>query len=113
MSVAPGNDLEQDILMAGSAQPVPRPCGETHPGNPATSVILQVSQSTAITDINGLASIAPAGGFSAPLKVDVAVTTGTGALLDYPLELLPGTSGSQGRPSPRSEQSPCAQSVRP
>src|ERR1035441_8822406 len=27
---------------------------------------------------------------SAPVEVDVAVTAGIGALLDYPLELLPG-----------------------
>jgi hypothetical protein len=55
-------------------------------------VILQVSQSSATTDINGLASIVPsAGGYSAPLGVDFAVTTGSGAMLDYPLELLPAT----------------------
>ena len=64
--------------------------GETNPTNPAMPVILQVSQSSATTDINGLASVAPsAGGFSAPLEVDVAVTAGVGGFLDYPLELLP------------------------
>ena len=72
--------------------------GETNPTNPAPPVILQVNQSSAATDINGLASIIPsAGGFSAPLEVDVAVTAGTGALLDYPLELLPSSgTGSTG-----------------
>lgn len=76
--------------------------GETNPTNPAMPVILQVSQSSALTDINGLASIVPsAGGFSAPLEVDVAVTAGTGALLDYPLELLPSSgSGSTGTTAP-------------
>ncbi len=64
--------------------------GETNPINPAMPVILQVSQSGATTDMNGLTSIVPsAGGFSAPLEVDVAVTAGMGAVLDYPLELLP------------------------
>ncbi|MGD1080652.1 MAG: hypothetical protein ABR881_20215 [Candidatus Sulfotelmatobacter sp.] len=73
---------------------------ETNPTDPAMPVILQVSQSNATTDINGLASIVPsAGAFSAPLEVDVAVTAGTGDLLDYPLELLPASStGSTATP---------------
>ena len=61
-------------------------------------VILKVSQSSATTDMNGLASIVPsAGGFSAPLEVDVGVTAGTSAWLDYPLEVFPALSGSDGR----------------
>src|ERR1039457_2662699 len=65
--------------------------GKINPTNPAMPVILQVSQSITTTDMNGLANIVPsAGGFSAPVEVDVAVTAGIGALLDYPLELLPG-----------------------
>ena len=74
--------------------------GETNPGNPATSVILQLSQSTTTTDVNGLASIVPsAGTFSAALEVDVEVTAGVGAALDYPLELLPATNtNSPGTP---------------
>ena len=68
--------------------------GETIPGNPAMPVILKVSQSTAITDINGLASIVPSSaGFSPPLEVDVGVTAGTSAWLDYPLEVFPALSG--------------------
>ncbi len=64
--------------------------GETNPGNPAMPVILAVSQSSAITDMNGLASMVPsAGTFSAPLEVDVGVTAGTGGWLDYPLEVFP------------------------
>jgi hypothetical protein len=52
-------------------------------------VILSVSQSSATTDVNGLASIVPSsGGFSAPVEVDVSVTAGTNAILDYPLEVL-------------------------
>lgn len=75
--------------------------GETHSGNPATSVILQVSQSSATTDVNGLASIVPsAGGFSAPLEVDVAVTAGTSATLDYPLEMLPAAGNAPSAPQP-------------
>jgi hypothetical protein len=74
--------------------------GETDPMNPAMPVILQVSQSSATTDINGLASIAPsAGSFSAPLEVDVAATAGIAALLDYPLELLPAVP-TGGTPPP-------------
>lgn len=74
---------------------------ETDSGNPATPVILQVSQSSATTDVNGLANITPsAGAFSAPLEVDVAVTTGSGALLDYPIELLPAAGNSPATPQP-------------
>ncbi len=88
------------VLRPGATPPVGGN-GETHPGSPATSVILQVSQSIAVSDINGLASIAPsAGGFSAPLEVDVAVTAGSAALLDFPLELLPATGNAPSAPQP-------------
>jgi hypothetical protein len=87
--------------------------GETRSGNPATPVILQVSQSNATTDVNGLASIVPsAGGFTAPLEVDVAITTGTNAFIDYPLELLPAVSNSPGTPQPLMGTIP-ARTVRP
>src|SRR5579859_824408 len=69
--------------------------GETNSTNPAMPVILQVSQSSVLTDVNGVASLTPSsGGFSAPLEVDVAATTTSGALLDFPLEVLPGLGGS-------------------
>ncbi len=80
------------VLRPGGTFPLPGD-GETNPTNPAMPVILHVSQSSATTDINGLASTAPsAGGFSAPLEVDVGVTAGIAALLDYPLEMLPAVS---------------------
>ena len=64
--------------------------GTTNPGNGAMPTILQVISSTALTDSNGLANIVPsAGGFSAPLEVDVGVAAGNSATLDYPLQLLP------------------------
>jgi hypothetical protein len=70
--------------------------GGTAPGSGggAMPVILQVSQSSATSDVNGLASLTPSsGGFSAPVEVDVSVTAGTGALLDFPLEVLPAPAG--------------------
>ena len=64
--------------------------GESESGNPAISVILKVSQNSAVTDVNGLASIVPsAGGFSPPVEVDVQVTAGVSGWLDYPLEVFP------------------------
>jgi hypothetical protein len=81
--------------------------GETNPGNPAMPVILAVSRSNAITDMNGLASVVPsASGFSAPLEVDVGVTAGSSGWLDYPLEVFPAlasgnTTGGTGPPSIR------------
>jgi hypothetical protein len=67
--------------------------GETDPTNPAMPVILQVTQSNATTDVNGLASIGPsAGTFSPPLEVNVAVTAGSNATLNDPLEVYPASS---------------------
>jgi hypothetical protein len=52
-------------------------------------VILKVSQTSAATDFNGFANIVPsASGFSAPVEVDVYVTAGLSAALDYPLQVL-------------------------
>ena len=63
--------------------------GETNPGNSAMPVILQVSQSNATSDSNGLASLVPSdGGFSAPVEVDVAITAGTSAWISDPLQVL-------------------------
>jgi hypothetical protein len=64
--------------------------GETNSGNSAMPVILQVSQSNGISDLNGLASLVPsAGGFSAPVEVDVTIAAGASAWLNDPLEVLP------------------------
>jgi hypothetical protein len=69
--------------------------GETNPTNPAMPVILKVSQGSATTDMNGLASLVPsAAGFSAPVEVDLWVTAGTSDWLDYPLEVFPAISGN-------------------
>lgn len=63
--------------------------GDVSTGNPAMPVILNVSQSSATSDGNGLASIVPSSaGFSSPLEVDVGVTAGN-ASLNFPLKLLP------------------------
>ena len=63
--------------------------GETKSGNPAMPVILKVIQSSAASDVNGLANIVPSSsGFSGPLEVDVAVTAGISASLDYPCRSL-------------------------
>jgi hypothetical protein len=60
-------------------------------------VILKVTQSSTITDGNGLANIMPAsGGFSAPVEVDVRVAGGTNAVVDHPLFLLPAPSVGHG-----------------
>jgi len=62
--------------------------GETNPGNPAMPVILSVSQANAVSDIDGMVSLVPSdGGFSAPVSVDVQLTTGS-AMLDYRLQTV-------------------------
>jgi hypothetical protein len=64
--------------------------GESGSGNPELPLILSVSQSTIMTDINGLASIAPSTGpFSGPLDIDVAVAAGLNATLESVLEAWP------------------------
>jgi len=68
--------------------------GEIGPGNPAMPDILKVTQTNAISDMNGLASIVPSSsGFSPPLEVDLTVTAGISAWLDYPLEVFPALIG--------------------
>ena len=62
-------------------------------------VILKVSQTAATTDLNGFANIVPsASGFSAPVEVDVYVTAGVSATLDYPLLVLQSPSEQDSRP---------------
>jgi hypothetical protein len=79
---------------------VERAAGDFFAGNPAgtsgSSVlpdILSVSQSNLQSDFNGLASLEPsAGSFNGLLEVDVLATTGTGAMLNYVLEVAPATA---------------------
>lgn len=69
--------------------------GDLNPGNPSMPVILQVSQTSTITDANGLATIAPSSsGFSAPLEVNVSISAGIAGFLDDTLEAFPPTDGS-------------------
>jgi len=76
--------------------------GEAETGNPAMPVILKVTQSSAISDVNGLVSTTPSsGGFSAPVEVDMAASAGTSAVVDDPLFLLPAvSSGTSDRSAP-------------
>jgi hypothetical protein len=82
--------------------------GETNTMNPSQPVILQVVQSTAMTDVNGFANIVPSrSSFSPPLMVDVWVAAGNTALLDLPLQVLPALSGGSS-PSGASAESAVA-----
>ena len=105
--IAAGVAFLTTVLRPGGTSPAGGG-GETNPTNPVMPVILQVSQSSSTTDLNGLASTMPSGGgFSPPLEVDVGVTAGISASLDYPLDVLPafvaGTnSGGTNPPSIRS-----------
>jgi len=69
---------------------VERAAGASPSGNPTLPNILSVSQSSAQTDINGLASVQPsAGSFTGTLEVDVLATAGINAVLNYVLQVLP------------------------
>lgn len=90
------------VLRPGGDFPAPGG-GDTNPGNPASPVILNATQSNAATDINGLANVVPSSsGFSAPVEVDVLITAGTGDWIDEPQLLLPGstTGGNSVSPNP-------------
>ena len=80
-------------------------------GNPVQPVILAVSQTSASTDMNGLANIVPsASGFGAPVDVDVSVTAGNSAL-DYPLQVLQPPVEPEHcfrKPNPTGERAPHA-----
>jgi hypothetical protein len=67
-------------------------------GNPLP-VILKVSQTGTTTDTNGFANVVPSAlGFSAPVEVDVYVTAGVSASLDYPLQVLQAQSKQDSPP---------------
>jgi hypothetical protein len=64
--------------------------GETITTGSASQVILAVSQSTVLTDPNGLASVTPSSArFSLPVEVDVVTTTGASAAMDDVLLAVP------------------------
>ncbi|HTW57794.1 MAG TPA: IPT/TIG domain-containing protein [Terriglobales bacterium] len=87
----------QTTVLRPQGDPAAGGSGETNPTNPAMPVILSVSQSTVASDVNGLASLTPSsGGFSPPLEVDVAVSTGTTAAINDPLELFPAPADENG-----------------
>ncbi len=59
-------------------------------GGPVMPNILSVSQSSAQSDVNGLASFQPsAGSFNGTLQVDVLTTAGITATLNYALQAVP------------------------
>lgn len=65
--------------------------GETNTGNPGMPVILSQAQATSVTDANGLARFQPStGSLTGALQVDITVSAGTTATLNYVLEVLPG-----------------------
>lgn len=88
--------FQTTVMRGGGALPATGD-GETNPINPAMPVILSVSQSSATSDVNGLASITPSSGkFSGLLEVDVVVSAGASATLNYPLELWPVFNDASG-----------------
>jgi len=73
--------------------------GETNTGQPATPVVLSQSQTSIVTDGNGLATLVPsAGGFTGRLEVDVIASAASGDSRTYALQSIPGLFGSVGAP---------------
>jgi hypothetical protein len=70
--------------------------GETNSPSSGSQVILAVSQSSTLTDANGLASIVPSSaGFSLPLEVDVVATTGAAMMNDVLLAVPAPVTGTK------------------
>jgi len=84
--------------------------GNSGQGNPVMPDILSVSQSAALTDFNGLASVEPsAGSFNGALEVNVMAAAGIDAMLNYVLDALPevaATGGSNTTSIPPSRGNP-------
>jgi hypothetical protein len=87
----------QATVMRPSATSPGGGSGETITTGSASQVILAVSQSTVLTDTDGLASVTPSSaGFSLPVEVDLVTTTGVGAAMSDILLAVPSPlSGSK------------------
>jgi hypothetical protein len=78
------------------------------PGDPTVTqtgmpVILGANQSTAQSNINGLASFVPSvGSFTGPLEIEIQVSAGTTALLQDVMETFPAASSGNTSPPPSS-----------
>jgi IPT/TIG domain len=74
--------------------------GETDSTDSASPVILAVSQTSALTDADGLANVVPSSaGFSLPLEVDVVTTTGVNAVMNDVLLAVPAPAPGSGSKS--------------
>ncbi len=63
---------------------------ETNTENSAMPVILKATQTTALSDSNGLVSVLPAsGGFSAPLEINISASAGTNASANALFPVMP------------------------
>ena len=91
--------LFQSTVMRPTPDATAGTSGEINTASSGEPNILSVSQSSILSDANGLASIVPSvGTFTGPLEVLVMITTGTNAMLQYGLEALPAMSGPAGAP---------------
>jgi hypothetical protein len=76
--------------------------GDGGTGQFPMKVLLGSSQSTAVTDVNGLASFQPStGGLLRPLEIEVMVNTSTGGFLQYELPVLPAPTPPTGQSTGR------------
>ncbi len=59
------------------------------------AVVLEAVQTTAVTDVNGIASFQPSvGSLNGPIQIAISATIGNGVLLQYTLASLPPTGAS-------------------
>jgi hypothetical protein len=73
--------------------------GESSSGDPALPIILSANQTTVLSDAGGLTSIVPSiGTFTGRLQVDLLVTAGTTAILNYVLDAFPLTPETSAAP---------------
>jgi hypothetical protein len=103
-STPPNPVLGASVLFQST---VMRPAGNNltlAPNDPTVTqtgmpVILGASQSTAQSDVNGLASFMPSvGSLTGPLEIEIQVSAGTTAALQDTMETLPASSGGNTSP---------------
>jgi len=97
------NVLFQSTVIRPSGDSLSLTGGDPGGASAGMSVILGASQTTVLSDSNGLASIVPSvGSFTGALEVEIQVSAGTAALIEDQLETFPQTSstGSGGTAPP-------------
>jgi len=99
--------FENNLFQLGATPPVQGGGDDNVPTHPAQKVKLGSSQTVLLSDNDGFANILPPNGDgSRALEVDIAVTTGARAFLNYALQSVPAPATTTTSSSPTRAASP-------